>query len=425
MNFCDIIENKKRGLELSAEEINFFVDSVVTKTVPDYQISALLMAITIKGMSDNETFLLTKAMAESGEMLDLSMYESTVDKHSTGGVGDSTTFVVLPIVACFGVNALKMSGRGLGFTGGTLDKLEGIPNFNIVESGEALQKQIDNVGIAIIGQSQNISPCDKILYALRDVTATIDSIPLIASSIMSKKLAGGSKNIVLDVKVGKGAFMKDLKSAEILAKLMVSIGKAYNKNIKAILTNMDSPLGNYIGNSLEVYGAIRVLEGAQNRLLEVSLVLAETLLKMCNIDVDRAKLLEVINSKQALNKFKNLVSAQGGDVSYIENPEKLIYTNFKFDVFAEHGGYIRGIDAIKISKIVLELGGGRKTKDDKIDLAVGVELHKTVGDFVAENEKIATMYYNNDSDILLCQQLFASFDIGEATEEKLIYKTIE
>ncbi|MEG1964428.1 MAG: thymidine phosphorylase [Clostridia bacterium] len=425
MNFCDIIENKKRGLELSAEEINFFVDSVVTKTVPDYQISALLMAITIKGMSDNETFLLTKAMAESGEMLDLSMYESTVDKHSTGGVGDSTTFVVLPIVACFGVNALKMSGRGLGFTGGTLDKLEGIPNFNIVESGEALQKQIDNVGIAIIGQSQNISPCDKILYALRDVTATIDSIPLIASSIMSKKLAGGSKNIVLDVKVGKGAFMKDLKSAEILAKLMVSIGKAYNKNIKAILTNMDSPLGNYIGNSLEVYGAIRVLDGAQNRLLEVSLVLAETLLKMCNIDVDRAKLLEVINSKQALNKFKNLVSAQGGDVSYIENPEKLIYTNFKFDVFAEHGGYIRGIDAIKISKIVLELGGGRKTKDDKIDLAVGVELHKTVGDFVAENEKIATMYYNNDSDILLCQQLFASFDIGEATEEKLIYKTIE
>ncbi|MEG1510201.1 MAG: pyrimidine-nucleoside phosphorylase, partial [Clostridia bacterium] len=187
----------------------------------------------------------------------------------------------------------------------------------------------------------------------------------------------------------------------------------------------DSPLGNYIGNSLEVYGAIRVLDGAQNRLLEVSLVLAETLLKMCNIDVDRAKLLEVINSKQALNKFKNLVSAQGGDVSYIENPEKLIYTNFKFDVFAEHGGYIRGIDAIKISKIVLELGGGRKTKDDKIDLAVGVELHKTVGDFVAENEKIATMYYNNDSDILLCQQLFASFDIGEATEEKLIYKTIE
>lgn len=398
----DCIQKKKAGKELSLEEIEFFINGYLDGTIPDYQVSALIMAICFKGMTNEETKGLTYTMAFSGDMIDLSEFGNlTCDKHSTGGVGDKTSLIVGPIVSVLGGKLAKMSGRGLGYTGGTIDKLESIPGYKISLPREEFIKQTHKIGISLISQSGNICPADKKLYALRDVTATVDSIPLIVSSIMSKKIAAGSKNIVLDVKVGSGAFMKTYEDARELAVNMVEIGKICERNVAAVITDMNTPLGRNIGNSLEVIEAVEVLKGnIDNDLGEVSIALAAELVKMFRrISIEEAtnEVVTAIKDGSAYEKFEEWISAQGGDISVIRDPEKFEHSKYSKDILSQSDGYISKMDSEIIGNTSVLLGAGRATLDDSIDYSAGIVLNKKTGDKVKKGDILCTLYANDDS----------------------------
>lgn len=412
MNICDIIRKKRDGGELTAAEIEFFVKGTVDRSIPDYQLSALLMAIFWRSMTDNETALLTDAMARSGDTVDLSrLGDLSVDKHSTGGVGDKTTLIVAPIVASLGGKVAKMSGRGLGHTGGTVDKLESVPGFRTELSPEEFITQTERTGLAVIGQAKDLAPADKVLYALRDVTETVDSIPLIVSSIMSKKLAAGSRSIVLDVKVGSGAFMKTADDARHLAEGMVTIGRRCGRNVRAVLTNMNMPLGKAVGNALEVAEAVEVLSGnGPDDLTEVCTVLASEMLSLClgwsaQEAVRRVK--DSIRSGAALAKMKEWIAAQGGDVHCIEDTSKLPAATHSEDIVSHCEGYLCSMDAEKIGRAATALGAGRRFKEDTIDHAAGIMIHKKTGDFVRKGEPLCTLLTNRPESIETARNLFS------------------
>ena len=432
MRMYDVIKKKRDGGALTREEIFAFINGYVKGEIPDYQASALCMAIFFKGMTDEETFFLTKAICDSGEKLSLSGIKGIkADKHSTGGVGDKTTLIVAPIVASLGVTVAKMSGRGLGHTGGTVDKLEAIPGFNTELSGEEFTKTVNETGIAVVGQSVSLAPADKLLYALRDVTATVDSLPLIASSIMGKKLAADDDCIVLDVKTGSGAFMKSLSDSRALAKMMVDIGKRAEKKIVALITDMNMPLGNAIGNSLEVIEAIKTLNGnGPSDLTELSVALSANILYLA----EKGSLVEcevlvkdAIESGKALKTFVKMVKAQGGDTSVIEDTDKFPKAKYSCDFISDKDGYITSVDTEGYGVAALLLGAGRNKKDDKIDSTAGIILHKKTGDLVKKGEKIATLLANNE-DLFekSIEKLYASTFFGENAPEKtpLIYETV-
>jgi len=403
MRMYDLIMKKRDGGVLTKEEIDFIISSYTKDYLPDYQMSALAMAIYFRGMTPEETAHLTMAMAYSGDVMDLSAIKGIkVDKHSTGGVADTTTLVLAPMVAACGAPVAKMSGRGLGHTGGTIDKLESIPGMRIELSEEEFTDNVNKYGIAIIGQTKNLTPADKKLYALRDVTATVDSIPLIASSVMSKKIAAGADAIVLDVKVGRGAFMKDLESAKALAKLMVDIGNSVGRKTVAHVTNMDYPLGLAIGNALEIIEAVQVLKGHGSKdLLEVCMLLGSDMLQIAGVAKDdteaRAKLKEVLDSGKALQKFKEFIKAQGGDERVVDDVSLLPQAKYVRPWIADRNVYIKDLMALELGLIAMKLGAGREKKEDKIDLAVGIMLGGKVGDIIRKGEPIATIYANDES----------------------------
>ena len=398
MLMYDVIEKKKRGNVLSKEEIEYVVEGYTNGTISDYQMSAFLMAVWFQGMNKEETYQLTMAMMRSGDVLDLSNINGVkVDKHSTGGVGDKTTLILGPIVASLGIPVAKLSGRGLGHTGGTIDKLESIPGFRTSIASEEFVNQINSIHMAVAGQTANLAPADKKIYALRDVTATVDNLSLIASSIMSKKLASGADAIVLDVKCGNGAFMKDEENAKALAVEMVDIGKSAGKNIMALVTDMNEPLGRYVGNSLEVYEAIKCLSGqGDNKLMEVSKTLAAYMVLLAgnaeNVEAAMNMVEEVIDNGKAMKKLVEFVAAQGGDVGYILNPELLPKGEVVLEFKASVSGYVQQIQTEMIGKACLCLGGGRRTKEDVISPGVGVYLNKKIGEYVEEGQAIATIY---------------------------------
>lgn len=396
--FVDLIQKKKNGETLTKEEIDFMITDYVAGKIPDYQMSAMLMAIYFNGMENEELAAFTLAMRDSGDLVDLSPIEGIkVDKHSTGGVGDKTTLIVGPIVAACGVPVAKMSGRGLGFTGGTLDKLESISGFRIDLSAAEFFETVKKTGISVIGQTGNLAPADKLLYALRDVTATVDSIPLIAASVMSKKLAAGSDKIVLDVTTGSGAFMKNTRDAKKLAKHMVAIGNHAGKETVAILTGMEEPLGFAIGNNMEVKEAIEVLKGdGPEDVKEVSVALAGMMLSLGleNVSHSQGKRMakKALSSGQAFEKFKEMVQAQGGDIRYVEHPEFFERDAFEGEVLAAEDGFLSGMDTEKIGVAAGLLGAGRETKDSVIDMSAGIYLKKKIGDTVKKGEPIAICY---------------------------------
>lgn len=400
MHVVDLIHKKREGQSLTRDEIFWLINEYTAERVPDYQLSAFCMAVYFRGMTQEETVWLTEAMMYSGDTVDLSLFgDLSADKHSTGGVGDKTTLIVAPIVASLGGKMAKMSGRGLGHTGGTVDKLESIRSFQVQLSPENFLRQVQEVGLAVIGQSGNLTPADKKLYALRDVTDTVDSLPLIASSIMSKKLAAGSKNIVLDVKVGSGAFMKTPEDAKALAEQMVSIGKACGRNICAVLTDMDIPLGYHVGNALEVMEAIQVLRGqGPNDLKEVCMALASNLLSMVRgVSLEEAEALvkESLSSGKAYETFIRWIAAQGGDVAMVRDLSLLPGAKDHFEVTAPRDGYIGKMDTSLVGKASCYLGAGRETKDDPIDYGAGLVLQKKTGDFVRTGETLAVLYAND------------------------------
>lgn len=397
MNVYEIIDKKKRGLELNQTEIEYLINGYVNNEIPDYQISAWLMAVYFQGMTDRELLALTNCMTKSGEIVDLSSIMGVkVDKHSTGGVGDKVTLVVAPIVAACGGKAAKMSGRGLGFTGGTIDKLEAIPGLKTALAEEEFFNMVNEIGLAVMGQSADIAPADKKLYALRDVTATVDSIPLIASSIMSKKLAAGSDKIVLDVTVGSGAFMKDKENAVQLAEKMVAIGNGAGKKTVAILTNMDVPLGKMVGNNLEVVEAIETLKGrGPEDLLAVVVEIASTMLYLAQIGTKEEcmkKVKRVIADGSALEKLKLMVERQGGDGSYIENPDQFEKAIYQHEIIANNSGYIGKMNTEECGKAAVLLGAGREVKDDPIDMTAGIQFNKKTGDVVKQGDIVAIAY---------------------------------
>ncbi len=399
MHLYDIIRKKRDGEELTDEEIRAFITAYTAGEVPDYQVSALLMAIFFRGMTRRETVALTDAMTHSGDTLDLSCFGTlSVDKHSTGGVGDKTTLIVAPLVAALGGKVAKMSGRGLGHTGGTVDKLESIPGYRTDLSREDFLRQVEKVGVAVIGQTGNLTPADKKLYALRDVTATVDSIPLITSSIMSKKLAAGSHNIVLDVKVGSGAFMKTPAEAETLAREMVQIGKDCGRRVAALLTNMDVPLGEAVGNALEVQEAVQVLRGeSRGDLREVCVALATEmtcLLHGWGEQEARARVEDALDSGAAFNKMREWIAAQGGDVRCIEDTSRLPQATYHLDVLAPTDGTITTMDAQAIGHAAVLLGAGRLSKEDTVDPAAGLRLYRKTGERVAAGDILCTLYTN-------------------------------
>lgn len=396
----DIIDRKKNGEELTKSEIEYFVGGFTRDEIPDYQASALLMAIWFCGMNDRELADLTLSMAHSGDMINLDAVDGfTVDKHSTGGVGDKTTLIVAPAVAACGGKVAKMSGRGLGFTGGTIDKLESIPGFNTSVGEKEFIDNVNKIGLCIAGQTGEIAPADKKIYALRDVTATVDSIPLIASSIMSKKLAAGSKGIVLDVKCGSGAFMKTYEDAKLLAEKMTAIGQRADRKTVALITNMDIPLGRAVGNALEVKEAVKILKNEQkDELYEVSVALAAHMLSLNSKDIyECEKMVRLaIENGSALEKLKEAVGAQGGDISYIDDTSKFIDASVCIEYKAEKSGYINKIDAQKIGRASVLLGAGREKKDDVIDFSAGIYLCKKTGDEVREGDTVARLYTNKN-----------------------------
>ncbi|MDE5868088.1 MAG: pyrimidine-nucleoside phosphorylase [Anaeroplasmataceae bacterium] len=431
MRALDIIMKKRNGGILTKEEIEFFIEGYTKGEIENYQTSALLMAIYFRGMNDEEATYLTQAILHSGDILNLSKISGIkVDKHSTGGVGDKTSLVVGPLVASLGIKFAKMSGRGLGHTGGTLDKLEAIPGYKINISEEAFIKQVNEIGIALVGQTAELAPADKKLYALRDVTATVESIPLIASSIMGKKLASGADAICLDVKVGSGAFMKNIEDATKLATLMVQIGKNCGKNMTAILTNMDEPLGLAVGNSLEVIEAINTLNGNGpkdflNLCLEVAGALVLAAGKAKTIEEAKILLMKQIENKKGLETLAKLVKAQGGDDSYIYHPEQFTKAKYHYEVHLKGTGYVHHIDALAIGNAAMHLGAGRSKIGDSIDPSVGIVLAKKVNDYVAANEAVAHLYANFENVDEVIKMVKDAYQIGKnETESQLILKII-
>lgn len=431
MRMIDIIEKKRNGKELATEEINFFVKGYTEGTIPDYQASALAMAIYFQDMSDREIADLTMAMVHSGETLDLSaIHGIKVDKHSTGGVGDTTTLVLAPLVAALGVPVAKMSGRGLGHTGGTIDKLESIQGFHVEITTDQFIDLVNREKVAIIGQTAELAPADKKLYALRDVTATVDSIPLIASSIMSKKIAAGADAIVLDVTTGAGAFMKNEEDAIRLAETMVRIGNHVGRKTMAVISDMSQPLGYAIGNALEVKEAIDTLKGeGPEDLTELVLALGSQMVvlagKATTLEEARNMLKEAIASGAGLAKFKKFVANQGGDPSVIDHPEKLPQAKYAIDLPAITSGYVSQMVADQIGVAAMMLGAGRATKEDKIDFAVGIVLRKKVGDRVEAGEPLATIYANREAVEDVKEKIYDNITISDHGEEpKLIHKII-
>ena len=432
MNMYDIIEKKKLSHSLSKEEIAFLVDGYTNGEIPDYQMSAFLMAVYFNGMNEEETAILTEAMRDSGDVLDLSEFGNTVDKHSTGGVGDKTSLVVCPIAASLGCKIAKMSGRGLGHTGGTVDKLESIKGYKTALTSEEFSNQVHEIGITIAGQSGNLAPADKKIYALRDVTATVDCIPLIASSIMSKKLAAGSSSIVLDVKVGSGAFMKTPEEAEILAKTMVDIGEKCGKKVRALLTNMDVPLGNAVGNAVEVLEAVEILKGKGSEdLRELCIELSANMVSLCkDIDLNSAKeqVITALNSGAALEKFKEWMLFQGAeDVSFIDNPQLLCPAKFEKEILSDFEGYISHIDTEKVGRSASMLGAGRETLLDTIDFSAGIILNKKTGDFVKKGDVLALMKTSKEELFANAETSFKSaltFSDIKPKEIPIVYKTV-
>lgn len=425
MRMVDLIAKKRDGQSLSKEEIEWIVTGYTNGEIPDYQMSALTMAIFYQDMIDQEITDLTLAMANSGDVVNLENIEGIkVDKHSTGGVGDTTTLVLAPLVASVGVPVAKMSGRGLGYTGGTLDKLEAIPGFQIELSEDKFVELVNESKVAVIGQSGNLAPADKKLYALRDVTATVDSIPLIASSIMSKKIAAGADAIVLDVTTGAGAFMKNIEDAKRLASTMVQIGKLANRQTMAVISDMSQPLGEAIGNSLEVVEAIETLQGKGPKdLEEMCYVLGSQMVvlakKADTLEQAREMLEEALHSGKAFAKFKEMVANQGGDVSVIDHPEKLLTAKYEIELPAKQSGVITKLVANELGIAAMMLGAGRKTKEDTIDFAVGLKLRKKVGEAIQEGESVLTIYANQPAEEIqdVVALLYQNIEIGPSGQE--------
>lgn len=422
MNTLEIITKKKNNQELTEEEIHYMISEYVKENIQDYQMSAFLMAICINGMNEDETFYLTKEMLESGEVIDLSKIKGNkVDKHSTGGIGDKTTLVLLPIVASLGVPVAKMSGRGLGFTGGTIDKLESIQGFEVNKTQKEFLKQVKDIGVALVSQTGNLVPADKKIYALRDVTGTVESIPLIASSIMSKKLASGADSIVIDVKVGEGALMKNMEDAEKLAITMKKIGEKFGKKVSLFLTNMSEPLGYAIGNGLEVREAIDTLRGKGPKDLEyLSIQLAAKMVSF-SLEIDeldaREKVKEVLRNQKAYHKFKQWISYQNGDMYHIDICEQKVL------IESDKEGFITDIDALKLGYLVKDLGAGRNQKEDEIDYGVGVVIHKKVGEKVNVGDPLLTVYTKKEIQKGDYQNCF-TIDKIQKEKHKLIYKVL-
>ena len=431
MRMVDVISKKRDGKELTTGEINFFIEGYTKGTIPDYQASSLAMAIYFQDMNDRERADLTMAMVNSGETIDLSKIEGIkVDKHSTGGVGDTTTLVLAPLVAALDIPVAKMSGRGLGHTGGTIDKLESISGFHVEITSDEFIKLVNRDKVAVIGQTGNLTPADKKLYALRDVTGTVNSIPLIASSIMSKKIASGANAIVLDVKTGAGAFMKTDKDAENLAHAMVQIGNNVGRKTMAIISDMSQPLGYAIGNALEVKEAIDTLKGeGPEDLTELVLTLGSQMVvlakKASTLEEARKMLIEVIKNGKALDKFKVFIKNQGGDSSIVDNPCKLPQATYKIDVPALKSGFVSNMVADEIGIAAMLLGAGRATKEDKIDLAVGLMLRKKVGDKVEKGDTLVTIHSNRENVEDVKTKIYENISISShATKPILIHEVI-
>ena len=434
MRMYDIIANKKHGKVLTKEEIEFVVKGYTVGEIPDYQVSALLMAIYFQGMTPEETAMLTMAMAHSGDMIDLSGIEGIkVDKHSTGGVGDKTTIVLAPLVAAAGVKVAKMSGRGLGHTGGTVDKLESFDGFKVEIPEEQFIDNVNTHGIAVVGQSGDLAPADKKLYALRDVTATVDHIALIASSIMSKKIASGAESIVLDVKCGSGAFMKNLDDARALGRAMVDIGKHVGRNTVAVVSDMSQPLGFAVGNALEIIEAIETLKGnGPEDLTALTIALGSRMLvlaKVCDtIEAAEMQIKEMFANGKAVEKLKEWIGLQGGNIAAIDDYSLLPGAAHTRPIYLNEVGYVKAIDAEEVGKSALLLGAGRETKESSIDLGVGLIIHKKIGDKVSKEEPVATIYYNDDRRLeeAVCT-LVGAYEVTEEVVPKntLIYDLID
>ncbi|MEB2271057.1 pyrimidine-nucleoside phosphorylase [Bacillus safensis] len=430
MRMVDIIAKKRDGKELSSEEISFFVKGYTDGTIPDYQASALAMAIFFQDMTDQERADLTLAMANSGDTIDLSAIEGIkVDKHSTGGVGDTTTLVLAPLVAALDVPVAKMSGRGLGHTGGTVDKLEAVKGFHVEITKDEFIELVNRHKVAVIGQSGNLTPADKKLYALRDVTGTVNSIPLIASSIMSKKIAAGADAIVLDVKTGAGAFMKTPEDSEKLAKAMVRIGNNVGRQTMAVISDMSQPLGLAIGNSLEVKEAIDTLRGeGPEDLNELVLTLGSQMVvlakKADTLDEAREKLIEVMKNGKALEKFKEFLENQGGDSSIVDQPEKLPQAPYKIEVPAKESGVVAEIVADEIGVAAMILGAGRATKEDDIDLSVGIMLNKKVGDRVEKGDSLVTLHANREDVANVVEKIYDNIRIADHADAPTLIHTV-
>ncbi|MDQ0496840.1 pyrimidine-nucleoside phosphorylase [Paenibacillus brasilensis] len=431
MRMVDLIEKKRDGKELSTEEINFIIQGYTQGEIPDYQVSALAMSIFFKDMTERERADLTMAMVHSGDTIDLSAIEGVkVDKHSTGGVGDTTTLVLAPLVAALDIPVAKMSGRGLGHTGGTIDKLEAIAGFHVEISKDEFVELVNRSKIAVVGQSGNLTPADKKLYALRDVTATVNSIPLIASSIMSKKIAAGSDAIVLDVKTGAGAFMKTVDDARELAHAMVSIGNNVGRKTMAVISDMSQPLGLAIGNSLEVKEAIDTLRGEGPKdLEELCMALGSQMVflagKADSLENAEEKLKEVIRNGKALEKFKEFIANQGGDASVVDHPERLPQAQYLIEVPAKQDGVVAEIVADEIGTAAMLLGAGRATKESEIDLAVGLMLNKKVGDAVKKGDSLVTIHANREDVAQVLEKIYANIRIADQAEAPvLIYGTV-
>lgn len=423
MNIIDIILKKKNKEELTEEEIKYVVEGFTNGTICDYQMSSLLMAITINDMTDNEVIYLTKYMMLSGNTIDLSFLDNVVDKHSTGGVGDKTTLIIAPIVAACSCKVAKMSGKGLGYTGGTIDKLESIPGFRTNLSKDEFIHEIEDIGMAITSQTDDVALADKKIYALRDVTGTTESIPLIASSIMSKKIASGSKKLVIDLKVGEGALVKDIESARRLGNLMIKIGKENGMEVICLLTNMNIPLGNNVGNSLEVLEAINTLYyNKESNLQKLCISLASYMVSLGKgISYEEANnmVLDAIRSKKAYNKFLEFVLYQHGDIT------KLPKSNMIYEVKSDTSGYLTDISSLEIAKLSMHLGAGRQNKDDKIDYSAGIIINKNINDYVNINDTILTLYTNKDVPLFDKNKLFKISDNINNNNSSLIYEIIK